>query len=308
MPGVESAALSAFLPLGMVHGHHTVVVEQEFLLVKRNMVSPGYFETMGIRVVSGRAFDARDTEDAQPVAMVNEAMARRFWPDQDPIGRSVQADLGISYTVIGVIEDGKYAALHDVSEPYLAIPLGQGEYVERVNLVVYTSGVPSSMVEPLSAEVKDLLPSMPQSTVLTMPQYLEYSAGGASAPAILLGTFSLLALLLTAVGLYGVMSYTVSRRSREFAVRMTLGATETGIAKTVLSRGLRTTVVGVAIGIVLAVAATRVWAVLLYGVNPLDPIVFTLVAVTLLAVGQLACYLPARLAAKTDPMETLRLE
>jgi hypothetical protein len=272
------------------------------------MVSPGYFETMGIRVLSGRAIDEQDGEGAQPVAMVNETMARRFWPDLDPIGRTVQADLGIVYTVIGVIEDGKYAALHDASEPYLAIPLGHGEYVQRVNLVVQTSGAPSTMVEPLSAEVGDLLPSVPQSTVLTMPQYLEYSAGGASAPAILVGAFSLLALVLAAVGLYGVMSYTVSQRTREFGVRMALGATQTGIEKTVLSRGLRTTVLGVAIGIVLAVAATRVLAGFLYGVNTLDPFVFTLGTVTLLVVGQLASYLPARLASKTDPMETLRLE
>jgi predicted permease len=313
-PGVESAALSAFLPLGMVHGHHDVVVDgyepapDEYMLVKRNMVSPGYFETMGIRLVAGRAIDERDTDNSEPVAMINETMARRFWRDQDPIGRTVQADLGINYTVIGMIEDGKYSSLQGPSEPYLALPLGQGEYVQRVNLVVHTSGAPNTMVEQLSAEVRDLLPSVPQSTVLTMPQYLEYSAGGASAPAILVGTFSILALVLAAVGLYGVMSYTVSQRAREFGVRMALGATQTGITKTVLSRGLRTTVFGVGIGIVLAVGATRLLAGLLYGVNTLDPIVFTLVAITLLAVGQLASYLPARIAAKTDPMQTLRLE
>jgi ABC-type antimicrobial peptide transport system permease subunit len=164
------------------------------------------------------------------------------------------------------------------------------------------------MVERLSAEVRDLLPSVPQSTVLTMPQYLEYSAGGASTPAILVGTFSLLALVLATVGLYGVMSYTVSQRTREFGVRMALGATQTGITKTVLNRGLRTTILGVGIGIVLAVGATRLLAGLLYGVNTLDPIVFTLVAIALLAVGQLASYLPARIAARTDPIETLRTE
>ncbi len=160
MPGVESAALSAFLPLGMVHGHHDVRVEgydpgpNEFLVVKRNMVSAGYFDAMGIRIVSGRPIDERDTEEAQPVAVVSRAMANRFWPDRDPIGSTVRADLGIYYTVVGVMEDGKYSGLQNPTEPYLVIPMGQGEYVQRVNIAVRTSGDPSSMVEPLSAAVR----------------------------------------------------------------------------------------------------------------------------------------------------------
>jgi predicted permease len=314
LPGVESAALSAFLPLGLSHGHHDVAVAgyepapDEYMLVKRNMVSAGYFETMGIQVLSGRAIDERDAEDAQPVAMINEVMARRFWPNQDPIGRTVQADLGITYTVIGVIENGRYAALHDAPEPYLAIPLGQGEYVQRVNIVVKSTGDPSTMVEPLSAEIRRLASNVPQSTVLTMPQYLEYSLGAAKGPATLVGAFSLLALVLATIGLYGVMSYSVSQRRHEFGVRMALGATQTGIARMVLSRGFRTTVIGVAIGIVLAVAVTRVLSGFLYGVNTLDPVVVTLASATLLVVGQLASYLPARLASKANPVEVFRAE
>jgi macrolide transport system ATP-binding/permease protein len=314
LPGVESAALSAFLPLGLVHGHHDVAVDgyepapDEYMLVKRNMVSARYFETMGIRVLSGRPIDERDGEETEPVAVVNEAMAQRFWPDQDPIGRTVQADLGTTYTVIGVIEDGKYAALPNAPEPYLAIPLGQGEYAQRVNLVVQTSGDPNTMVERLSAEVRRLAPNVPQSTVLTMPQYLEYSVGVAKGLAMLVGAFGLLALVLATVGLYGVMSYTVSQRTREFGVRMALGATQTGIAKMVLRRGFRTTVTGVAIGIVLASVVTRVLSGFLYGVNTLDPVVFTLVPATLLAIGQLASYLPAHLASRTDPVEVMRTE
>ncbi len=149
---------------------------------------------------------------------------------------------------------------------------------------------------------------MPQSAVLTVPQYLEYSAGGASGPATIVGAFSILALVLAAVGLYGVMSYTVSQRTREFGVRMALGANQAGIAKQVLGRGMKTTMLGVAIGLVLAVAATRLLAGFLYGVDTLDPTVFLLVTVILIVVGQLASYLPARLASKTDPMKTLRME
>jgi predicted permease len=278
------------------------------MVVKRNMVSPGYFETLGIRVLSGRAIDERDGENAQPAAMVNEAMVRRFWPGQDPIGRTVRADLGTSYTVIGVFEDGKYGTLQEEHEPYLAIPLDQGEYPQRVNLVVRTSGDPAGMVGILMNEVRQIAPGVPQSTVLTVPQYLEYSSGGAATPAVLMGAFSILALVLAMVGLYGVMSYTVSQRTREFGVRMALGATRPGIAKTVLKRGLVTTAIGVTIGVLASLAGTRVLAGFLYNVNTQDPIVFVLVALLLLAVGQLASYLPARIAARTDPMQTLRLE
>ncbi|MEJ2237348.1 MAG: ABC transporter permease, partial [Gemmatimonadales bacterium] len=314
IPGVESAALSAFLPLGLVHGHHDVVVDgyepapDEFMLVKRNMISTGYLETMGIRVLRGRAIDERDRADAEPVALVNQVMARRFWPGQNPMGRTVQADLGITYTVIGVIENGKYASLHEAPEPYLAIPLGQGEYTERVNLVVKTTGDPRTMVERLSTEVRRLAPNVPQSTVLTMNQYLEYSVGAARVPATLVGAFGILALVLANVGLYGVMSYNVGQRTREFGVRMAIGATRSGVTRMVLIAGLRTILIGVAIGVLLSAGLTQLLSGFLYEVRALDPLVLALVSATLLMVGQLASYLPARRASKTDPLVALRLE
>jgi predicted permease len=314
LPGVEAAALSSFLPLGMTHGHHDIVVEgyepapDEFMLVKRNMISAGYLEAMGIRLLGGRPIGTGDRADTEPVALVNEVMARRFWPGQDPVGRTVQADLGITYTVVGVIGNGKYGALHDAPEPYLAIPLGQGEYTQRINLVVKTAGDPRTMVEPLSAEVRRLAPNVPQSTVLTMPQYLDYSLGAARMPATLVGAFGLLALVLATVGLYGVMSYNVTQRKREFGVRMAVGATQSGIARMVLRGGLTTTLIGVAIGVVLATGLTQVLSGFLYNVHALDPIVLGLVSGLLLAVGQLASYLPARRASKTDPVVALRLE
>jgi predicted permease len=314
LPGVESATLSAFVPLGLIHGHHDVAVEgyepatDEFMLVKRNMVSPRYFETMGIRVLRGRVIDERDVQDAQPVAMINEAMARRFWPDQDPVGRTVQADLGISYTVIGIIADGKYSSLHDPPEPYLVLPLSQSEYVQRVSLVVKTAGDPAAMVGPLSAAVRRLAPSVPSPTVLTMPHYLESSTGDTRAPTILVSAFSLLATVLAMLGLYGVMSYTVSRRRRELGIRMALGASQGGIRKMVLVRALKTTSIGIGVGLVLAWTVTRALAGFLYGVSTLDPVVFTVVAAALLAIGLLASYRPARFAAKVDPVTVLRAE
>jgi putative ABC transport system permease protein len=220
----------------------------------------------------------------------------------------VQADLGISYTVIGVIADGKYGSLREPSEPYMAIPLGQGEYVERVNLVVKTTGDPAAMVGPLSAEVRRQAPNVPASSVLTMPQYLQYSVGDAKSPTILVSAFGLLATLLAMVGLYGVMSYTVSQQTRELGVRLALGATGRGIVKLVLRRGLRTTVIGIGFGLVLALAFTRLLAGFLYDVSTLDPLVFTAAAATLLAVGLVASYRPARFAARVDPLQVLRVE
>ncbi|KPK66263.1 MAG: hypothetical protein AMS21_02845 [Gemmatimonas sp. SG8_38_2] len=314
LPGVESAALAAFVPLGMIHGHHDVYVDgyepapNELMLVKRNMVSADYFETMGIRVLRGRAIDQRDVESSLPVAMVNETMARRFWADGDPLGRPVQADLGITYTVIGVIEDGKYSSLASGSEPYLVLPLTQSEYVQRVNLVAKTRHHPRALIEPLLSEVQRMAPGLPSSLALTMPQYLRYSVGNFKGPAVLVSLFGLIALLLASVGLYGVLYHSVSERTREFGVRLALGATENGVVKMVLRQGLRTTLIGVGVGLLLAFALAQVLAGFLLDVSTFDPVVFTLVTLTMLAIGQLASYLPARSASRIDPVATLRAE
>ena len=302
------------MPLGLNHGRHDVVVDgyepapDEFMLVMRNMVSANFFETMGIRVLSGRAIDEGDTEASAPVAMVNEAMASRFWPDQDPIGRTVQADLGTVYTVVGIVENGKYSSLQDSAEPYLILPMNQAEYVERVNLIVKTEGDPRAIIPELASEVRSVAPGLPPSAVVTISRYLEYSQGNARAPAIMVGVFGLLALVLAAVGLYGVMAYNVNQRIREFGVRMAVGATMSGVVKMVLIRGLKTTLVGLVIGGLLALAVTPVLSGILYQVSPLDPAVFALGIAVLLVVGQIASYLPARLASKADPVVALKAE
>jgi predicted permease len=314
MPEVRSAALTAFAPLGMVHGHHDVYVDgyvpapDELMLVKRNMVSPAYFETMGIRVLRGRAIDERDTEEAQPVAMVNETMAERFWPDQDPIGRTVQADLGTTYTVIGIVEDGKYSSLQEAPEPYLVLPLTQAEYVDRMNLVVRTAGNASALARLVTTEVREMAPNLPPAVAMTTPEYLEYSVGDAKGPAIMIGVFGLLALVLASLGLYGVMWYSVTRRTREFGVRLALGASEGEVTRMVLGKGLKTTVLGVILGFFLALGVTRLLSGLLFGVGTMDPLVFSLVPAILLGVGQIASFLPARHASKSDPVVVLKAE
>jgi len=298
----------------MTHGHHDVYVDgyepapDELMLVKRNMVSPAYFETMGIRVLRGRAIDDGDTREADPVALVNETMAERFWPDQDPIGRTVQADLGITYVIVGIVEDGKYMSLQEAPEPYLVLPLTQAEYVDRMNLVVRTSGDASVLARRLPSEVSEIAPGLPPAPAMTSQEYLEYSVGNARGPAVMIGAFGLLALVLATVGLYGVMWYSVTQRTREFGVRLALGASEAEVVRMVLGKGLRTTLGGVVLGFLLALAVTRVLSGLLYGVGTLDPLVFSVVPALLLGVGQLASYLPARYASRADPVVVLRAE
>jgi ABC-type antimicrobial peptide transport system permease subunit len=235
-------------------------------------------------------------------------MARRFWPDQNPIGRTVQADLGTVYTVVGIVEDGKYGALQEAPEPYLVLPLTQAEYVDRMNLVVRTAGDASALVHQLNAEVREIAPDLPPATAITSREYLEYSVGSTKAPAVMIGAFGLLALVLAMVGLYGVMWYSVMQRTREFGVRLALGASEGEVVRMVLGKGLRTTLVGVVLGFLLALAGTRVLSGLLYGVGTFDPLVFSLIPAILLFVGQLASYLPARHASRADPVVVLRAE
>ena len=314
LPGVESAAMAAFVPLGLSHGHHDIRVEgyepapDERMLVKRNMVSPNYFTTMGIPVVRGRAIDERDTEDALPVAMVNETMAQRYWPGRDPIGGRVQADLGRVYTVVGVIPDGRYGSLTEPRQPYLALPMTQAEYVANAGLVVRTEGDPRAMIRVLSSEVRDELPGIPPPRAMTISQYLEYSQGPARGPALLVGVFGLLALLLASIGLYGVMAHNVSQRTREFGVRLAMGATGYGVERMVLVGGLKIIVLGMIVGSLIALGAGRILTGILYEVDPLDPLAYLGGMGILLGVGLLASFLPARQASRADPSESLRAE
>jgi predicted permease len=314
LPGVESAALAAFVPLGVNHGHHDVSVEgyepapDERMLVKRNMVSPDYFGTMGIPVVRGRAIDEGDTEDALPVAMVNETMARRYWPGRDPVEGRVRADLGRVYTVVGIIADGKYGSLTEPPEPYLVLPMTQAEYVANAELVVRTGGDPRAMIRPISSQVRSEVPGLPPPRIMTIPRYLEYSQGSARTPAVMVGVFGLLALVLASVGLYGVMAHNVSQRTWEFGVRLAMGATGSGVERMVMAGGLKIILSGMVVGSLMALGASRVLARLLYEVDPLEPLSFLGGAGILLGVGLLASFLPARRASRADPSTSLRAE
>jgi predicted permease len=314
LPGARAATWAAFLPLGQGHGRHYVAIagyqpdRDEFMTPRRNMVGPGYFEIMGIPVMQGRGIDGRDREDSEPVVVINETMARRYWPGRDPIGGTVAADLGIPRTVVGVMKDGKYGALNESPEPYLVIPLSQAPHMGALHLIVETEGDPRGMMQPLLREVRALDPNLPGLEAMTVREHLDLASAGARLPTVLVSSFGLLALALALVGVFGVMSYAVSQRVREFGIRVAMGADTAGIVRIVLVRGLRTTMLGVGAGVVLAVVATRVLAGMLYGVSTLDPLVFLTVSVALIVVAMVACYLPARRAAGVDPVTALRAE
>ncbi|MCK5652982.1 MAG: FtsX-like permease family protein, partial [Gemmatimonadetes bacterium] len=253
LPGVERVAQTAALPLGQMHGHHYIYIEGydpapgEFMLFKRNKVGAEYLATMGMEVVAGRGIDDRDREDTNPVMVVNETFVRRFFPDGNALGRMVAADLGVWREVVGVVEDGKYSRLDEPPEPYLMIPLSQAEYLQRRYLVIESSGDPTSLMAPVRQYLSELDPGLPV-TIMTMEDHLKLSTGDAKGGAVLVGIFGLLAVVLAMVGVYGVMSYTVTQRINEFGVRMALGADRQSIVWTVLGWGARTTLVGVIAG------------------------------------------------------------
>ena len=210
--------------------------------------------------------------------------------------------------VVGVVRDGKYGRLDDAPEPYFCLPLSQDKFEKRFNLVVRTAGDPRALMSTLLGEIRRMDPNLPVSNIMTMNQFLEYSLAGAKGTATLVGIFGLVALALAMVGVYGVMSFSVSQRTREFGIRMALGARRGEILKMVLSQGMKLTLIGVIAGLAIAFGVTRALSGLLFDVNTLDPFVFTSVSVALGAIGALACYVPARWATRVDPMDALRYE
>jgi predicted permease len=313
LPGVESVALAAALPLGETHGHHDVRIDgytprpDEHMLFMRNMVDADYLETMGIRVERGRGFTRLDEADTQPVALVNETMARRYWPEGHAVGGVLRADRGVPRAVVGVIEDGKYRSLGEQPRPYLCIPLSQADYLQRRYLVVRTAGDAGGLLPRVEREIAALDPALPVS-VTTVAEMRDRTLGSARGPALALTLFGLLALALATVGVYGVVAYVVSLRTHEFGVRLALGARRREVVDLVLRHTIATTLVGIGIGLALALVTAPLLSRLLFGANPLDPRIFGGVSLVLLATALVASAVPARQAARLDPMTILRCE
>ncbi len=312
LPGVQAASLAVIPPLSYAKTQLKVEVDGyqprsgESLILEHNIVSSDYFETLAIPILQGRPIDDRDQKESAPVVVVNETMARKFWGAESPLDRMVTLN-GNKTRVVGVAKDGKYFQLAEAPQPHFYVPLSQA-HVSFTSLLVKAAGDPRALIGPVLHELERLDPNLPITDVKTLAQQMELQHYPTRITAVTVGAFGLLALALAAVGVYGVMAYAVRQRTHELGVRTALGASRRQILALVLRQGLRTTLVGAGVGIVGAVGAARLLAGFLHGVRPLEPVVFGVVAAVLGVAALLACYLPARRAAKVDPMVALRCE
>src|SRR5438094_86292 len=312
LPGVASAALADALPLGAVAGTSTVRVDDappamdSGREVNVNAVSAGYFKTVGASVTAGRDFVSLDHADGAPVAIVNGAFAREFLRGADPVGHRV-AIAGATRTIVGQIKDIRQLARDVPAAPEVFIPALQAGYTPAA-IAVRTKVDPAGLVETIRRKLQELDPEQRAPRVFTLESELAKSAAPQRDSAILLGAFAAVALVLAAVGLAGVIAYLVAHRTHEIGVRVALGAGRSDVLRLVVGEGVRLVVIGVVIGLVGAVAVTRVLASFLFGVTPTDPVTSLIVPLVLVVIALGAAAVPARRAAEVDPMVALRYE
>ncbi len=319
LPGVEGVGFVNHVPVGGDTWSTAFTIEGQPAPEPRDTpqavirtTTAEYLGAMGVPVLQGRGFEASDRTDAPAVVLVNQALARRYWPGSDPVGSRIRlgspgSDAPLR-TVVGVVGDAAQANLIDAVRPELVFPYAQDPvgWYKSTTVVVRTSGEPRLLAAAVKAQVWSLGPDLPVTRVRTMPEILADAVGQDRFNTLLLGLLAGVALLLAAVGIYGVMAYSVGRRRHEIGVRMALGARATEVFAMVVGQGLRLGALGAALGLVSALGLSRVLAGLLHGVSPTDPWTFAGVALLLTAVAALACFLPARWAARVDPLVALR--
>ncbi|MGH9930302.1 MAG: FtsX-like permease family protein, partial [Pyrinomonadaceae bacterium] len=271
--------------------------------------TPGYFEAIGTALRSGRLFAARDDVKAGGVILVNEMFAKKYLPGQQPIGQrlDLSRDGKEIHEVIGVVADVKNDDFDEAPDAAAYLPYSQNPYL-TMNLIIRGTQDPTRLVSAVRSEVSALDPSLPVSNVKTLSQMIDERVSPKRLMTYILTVFALCALLLASVGIYGVMSYAVTQRTQEIGIRMALGARAADVLKLVVRNGMKLTLIGVAIGLAGAFALTRLLGNLLFHVTPTDKLTFAGVASSLIVVALLACYVPARRAAKVDPLVALRDE
>ena len=318
LPGAISAGGVSSLPLSQMDAWGPINVEghvlppgEKFINADERIVSGHYFEAMQIPLLKGRLFNDQDTVDKPRVLLVDEFMAQQLWPNEDPLGKRISfGDLAAKpewATVIGVVGRIKHDTLDSDSRMALYLPLGQ--FIPRaMNVVLRSSTDPASMAGAVNHELHELDRDLPTYRVITMEQRVAESLSRRRFTTILLTLFAGLALALASIGIYGVMAYLVSQGTREIGIRMALGASQPAILRLVIRQGMFLALCGVGIGLIAAVASARLVSGLLFGVRATDPLTFAAIAVLLAAVALLASYIPARRAARIDPMISLRCE
>jgi len=318
LPGVECAGAVNVLPLGTnfdsagTEPEGFVFDPAQMPYPERYVVTPGYLRALGIRLLRGRLFGESDNESTPLVALVSSTAAQRWWPNEDPIGRHVKVP-GFDYspqpwrTVVGVVQDVKQAGLEAPATPQIYLPHAQYR-IGYLTLVVRTKSDPLNLAEEVRQQVMQADPQQAVSNIASMDQVLSDSIASRRFTAALLGTLAVLGLLLASVGVYGVISYGVSQRTREIGIRMALGARRNDVLSLVVGQGMKLLLLGVGAGAFSALLLTPVMSGLLFGVRPSDPVAFAGSAIFLGLVAMLACYIPARRAAQVDPMVALRYE
>ncbi len=314
-PGVETVGIGDDLPIAGTDSSTSLKIQDkpaaspnDLVSVGLHVINPHYFDALGTRLVKGRFFNERDVANAPSVFIINEALARRCWPNQDPLGKQIRYNDADPWgEIVGVVEDVKFDGLHLESTPHLFEPYQQNAW----SFLVVTIRSPldkSALLTAVRREVKALDPNLPVSNVRMMEEVIAQSLATRRFVLLLFGLFAGLALLLATVGIYGVLTASVSQRTRELGVRIALGATTSDIGRLIVGQGLKLVFMGIMIGLASAFALQKVIGKLLFGVSPTDPKTFTVIAFLLIVVALFACWIPARRATKVDPLTALRGE
>ncbi|HEX5835174.1 MAG TPA: ABC transporter permease, partial [Pyrinomonadaceae bacterium] len=320
LPGVKAATIASYIPLSLNYNSRNVFVEGQPAARGENVplsmnasAGPGYFEAMGTPLVHGRGFTEADQTKTEQVAVVNETFVKRLLPhlssSAEAIGKrfSDSSASGPFMRIVGVVRDGKYFNITEEPRSFFWAPMTQ-DYNSTGILIVRTEGNPEALLGAVRKEVRALDPNLPLFDVNTLTEHMRLALFAPKIAAMVLGVFGLVALLLSAIGIYGITSYTVAQRTHEIGIRLALGAQLSDVLKLVLSHGLKLTIIGAAIGLFGAFVATRAITSVLYGVSATDPLTFVLVSGLLVGVALIACYVPSRRATKVDPLIALRNE
>jgi putative ABC transport system permease protein len=314
VPGVRSAGLTQILPLDARVKQEQFVIEGDpplpggvpSLITDYAQVSPHYFRTMGIALRHGRFFEDNDNRDAPPVAVISEALAERHFSGRNPLGRRLEIH-GRRWEIVGVAGDVKHAGLERSPQPTVYLPCYQAAG-NLMSVVVRTDGPPERFVQAVKEAVWRVDKDQPLYRIRTMDQVVSGASVAVRMTAVVLGIFAALAVLMAAIGIYGVMSYSVSQRRQEMGVRMAVGARAADVLQLVVRQGVSLAAAGVALGLLAALALTRLLGTLLFGVSATDPLVLASVAAMLVAVSAAASYLPARRATRMDATVALHYE
>jgi putative ABC transport system permease protein len=319
IPGVESAGVGETVPMGgegestvIRFDNHPVFDPKALPFANYTIVSPGYFSAVGTPLLRGRDFSSSDSSNSSPVAIVNAAMERKYWPATSALGQQV-GPAGLRYpllTIVGVVPDLKHISLREQSVPEMFVLYNQNPWPSMLNMriALRTKNSPTSAIAAVQQAIHSLDPDLPLAKVAALTTLVDDSLSQSRFSLSLLVSFGFFALLLASIGMYGVISYSVLQRTREIGIRVALGANQRHVLSMVLTHGARLAAVGISIGTVAALAATRLMAGLLYQVTPTDPLTFLLVSLLLVFVAFLACLFPALRATRLDPVTALHID